>query len=74
MPHTQPVPQGELFLLHTFISFYYFSDLLAIVSGWFLCLLMSILFGLFWIRTGLLNEIYGRVFPQQTYSVWVVFM
>ncbi len=31
-----------------FIHFCYFSNSLAFVSGWFMCLLMSILFCLFW--------------------------
>ncbi len=45
--HTQQVHPEGLFSVFIFIHFYYFSYSYASVPGWFLCLLMSILFCLF---------------------------
>ncbi len=41
------LPQ-DLFQLHTFFLFCYFSNSLAFVTGWFLCPLMLIMICLFW--------------------------
>ncbi len=51
--HTRQVPPEDLFPLLIFIHFYHFSDSLTFIFNWFLCLLMLIIFCLFW--TSILN-------------------
>ncbi len=67
--HTRQVPPEDLFPLLIFINFYHFSDSLTFIFNWFLCLLMLIIFCLFW--TSILNIQWSWSFYVYIYFIFL---